>query len=531
MNSTASSGGGSSNGKSKRGAHRESNLADKYQTTGKCTTVMIRNIPHEYTQEQFIQEVSETMGSPHLFDFFYLPPNLQDDCNMGYAFINFLDAAAAQHAVRSFSNYQFKIHPSKKVAKVSPAHIQGLENNLRHLQDRAVVLSNHPSSPVVMWKGQKVELSLIFKEFKTQQTLRKFDNISYTSPASSPGNQRIDVNQSFEDVSPVSNSSSPGMAMLGNQYVAGLVGVGEGFAQLLDRAAGFGNELAFSDHARLELQQRAAMSGCGMQVMQDQRSMVPMGGGGFAPGSNSSFNIISPGSAGGMMQGSSQGNNGYDIMAPGSSGGVTQNSSQCAPGFVANHGGVTSGPPPGMMSRVLGPPPGQFSAPRNTEGIGVPLPNLASSMPSTLNKAAPAWPGCLAEAPTVGGCSDAELMLTPENFGPAYHTLQLQDPRLVASQQTMDLNVFGGASQMMARPPPELPMPTSFSVGALPATEAPHSMPAPVQVLLEPTPPSFEQPGLQAAASQALTTPVVKDITLKDADIDLMDKFMSKFGS
>ena len=32
------------------------------------------------------------MGSPSLFDFFYLPFDSENDCNVGYCFVNFLDA-------------------------------------------------------------------------------------------------------------------------------------------------------------------------------------------------------------------------------------------------------------------------------------------------------------------------------------------------------------------------------------------------------------------------------------------------------
>jgi len=201
----------SQTGKSKRN-QRESNLAEKYQTGGPFTTVMIRNIPTEYRQDELILEVTKVMGSPQCFDFFYLPWDTQNDCNMGYVFVNFPDPGAAQTAVRAFSNYNFRLHDSKKVGKVSPAHIQGLENNLRHLQDRAVVLGNHPCSPVVMWKGQKVELSLIFQELRTQDTLRKFGNgsggsgstSSHSSPGRRPASQASQAGQASHG--PVSQS-------------------------------------------------------------------------------------------------------------------------------------------------------------------------------------------------------------------------------------------------------------------------------------------------------------------------------------
>ena len=52
----------------------------------------------------------------------------------------------------------------QQVGKVSLAHIQGFENNLRHLRDRAIVQWSHPCAPVVFRNGQKMDLKSIFKE-------------------------------------------------------------------------------------------------------------------------------------------------------------------------------------------------------------------------------------------------------------------------------------------------------------------------------------------------------------------------------
>lgn len=169
---------------------RETNLAEKY-TAGQCTTVMIRNIPTEYTQDELIDEVAQVMGYPGLFDFFYLPFDSENDCNVGFCFVNFLDVPTATAAVKAFHDYRFRKHGSQKKATVLPAHIQGLENNLRHLKDRAVVLGNHPYSPVVMWKGRKVELSLIFQELRIQDTLSRFNGVHLTGQAPMPWQAEI----------------------------------------------------------------------------------------------------------------------------------------------------------------------------------------------------------------------------------------------------------------------------------------------------------------------------------------------------
>lgn len=195
---------------------RKSNLAKKYsQSNQGITTVMIRNIPKEYSQDELIEEVSAIMGHEP-FDFFYLPWDFQHNANVGYAFVNFHRTKSAHLSMKLFAKYQFKAHPSAKLGDASPAHIQGLENNLRHLEHRAVVHENHPCSPVVMWKGQKIELSVIF------QVMRSLD-----------GSSRVKQPRSMLVAGSFANLGDPD-----GQYSDQIGNTNDGFAHLLDLAVG-----------------------------------------------------------------------------------------------------------------------------------------------------------------------------------------------------------------------------------------------------------------------------------------------------
>jgi len=112
------------------------------------TTVMLRNIPNKYTREMLVKQLNQDFRG--LIDFVYLPIDFKNRCNVGYGFINFRTVESCEIFVTKFNGVDVrKCLPglnSRKVAEVTPARVQGLDENVRRLRNSPVMneLALHP---------------------------------------------------------------------------------------------------------------------------------------------------------------------------------------------------------------------------------------------------------------------------------------------------------------------------------------------------------------------------------------------------
>jgi len=122
------------------------------------TTMMIRNIPGRYSQNDLMMDLND-LGLAGTYDFLYLPMDKATSANVGYAFVNFVQSSKAQQCMQAFEAFRFQRHQrsSNKWAKVSVAHLQGLEKNLAHYEKAAVnVCKEKRRRPVVMANIAKI---------------------------------------------------------------------------------------------------------------------------------------------------------------------------------------------------------------------------------------------------------------------------------------------------------------------------------------------------------------------------------------
>jgi len=93
------------------------------------TTVMIRNLPNDLTQQALISHLDE-YGFNGLFDFCYAPRSFNSSDNLGYAFVNFVSEAAAGMLLGAWHR-QTPFGAKTQPLSVSEATLQGFEANMK----------------------------------------------------------------------------------------------------------------------------------------------------------------------------------------------------------------------------------------------------------------------------------------------------------------------------------------------------------------------------------------------------------------
>jgi len=121
------------------------------------TSVMLKNIPNNYTRDMFFNLLDET-GFAGLYDFAYLPFDFEKKANLGYAFVNLVRGDIVPSFWKVFSHFSDWAIPSVKVATVkwSSPH-QGLLSHIERFRNSPVMHKSVPEKykPVILLDGKR----------------------------------------------------------------------------------------------------------------------------------------------------------------------------------------------------------------------------------------------------------------------------------------------------------------------------------------------------------------------------------------
>jgi len=110
------------------------------------TTLMIKNIPNKYSQKMLLDSLDKHKGN---FDFFYLPIDFKNKCNVGYAFINFIRPEYIPAFFFEFNGQTWEKFNSQKVCSISYARIQGKQAMVAHFQNSRLLAEDRKCRPLI----------------------------------------------------------------------------------------------------------------------------------------------------------------------------------------------------------------------------------------------------------------------------------------------------------------------------------------------------------------------------------------------
>ncbi|OLL23278.1 Meiosis protein mei2 [Neolecta irregularis DAH-3] len=101
------------------------------------TTIMVKNVPNKYTQQMLLEYMDEVCE--RTYDFLYLRIDFKNKCNVGYAFVNFIESKSiiAFAEVRVGTKWN-KFH-SDKICDISYANIQGKDSLIEKFRNSSVM--------------------------------------------------------------------------------------------------------------------------------------------------------------------------------------------------------------------------------------------------------------------------------------------------------------------------------------------------------------------------------------------------------
>lgn len=130
-------------------------LIDPSNRTDNRTTCMIKNIPNNYSIDALEKIINQTHQGK--YDFLYLRMDFDHRCNAGYAFINFKSPEDVYTFFDQIDGRKWIASQSKKIAKLTFARIQGLNNLIKRFKNSTIHEKDKLFRPKLFYtEGQQV---------------------------------------------------------------------------------------------------------------------------------------------------------------------------------------------------------------------------------------------------------------------------------------------------------------------------------------------------------------------------------------
>ena len=138
------------------------NLENILMGIDKRTTIMIRHIPNKYSYNILLEEINTVCKNK--YDFFYLPLDSENNCNLGYAFINFINPLHIIYFYNIFKSRKWLHFNSYKECDLSFAKYQGKNELILNFEKNMGKSDDKRRIPIILEVKNPPKIDL-FKQY------------------------------------------------------------------------------------------------------------------------------------------------------------------------------------------------------------------------------------------------------------------------------------------------------------------------------------------------------------------------------
>ena len=167
----------------------------------KRTTLMIKNIPNKYTISSFLEEIN--INFKYTYDIFYLPIDYVNKCNLGFAFINFVEPFHIILFYELYRGKKWKKFNSEKICELLYAKFQGKKELISHFEKgKVLTMVSEEKRPLILPTPNplpKINLPYYYLNL----FIKTYPNISYEIKECKKKNNNKGKNNNNSSISPL----------------------------------------------------------------------------------------------------------------------------------------------------------------------------------------------------------------------------------------------------------------------------------------------------------------------------------------
>ena len=180
------------------------NLMNIFLCEDNRTTLMIKNIPNKYTISSFLEEIN--IYFKHTYDVFYLPIDYVNKCNLGFAFINFVEPLHIILFYELYRGKKWKKFKSDKICELLYAKFQNKKELISHFEKGKVLFYDSAEKRPLILPTPKILPKINIPYYYLNLFTKLYPKVSYEIKEFKYYKDKKNNNEICNDISQINNN-------------------------------------------------------------------------------------------------------------------------------------------------------------------------------------------------------------------------------------------------------------------------------------------------------------------------------------